>query len=321
MTNVLYSSKRVLEFMSAHLRTKTLNPDELVLVGFQECFALRTGCLLYVIMTVFYWFECLVSKIVGRKRWRVVEASVSIIVYGMIWVLCGWYVLLSLFCRMLGYEICFGHDCGTGIWWDPRSAIAKPFKAMGLNPVPTVGVGGRRGALVDDGLMLLTNVPRTSIEEPFKVERFASARGTEVLANKGFQYGKIVLNDRRYLVVHTHLQDPSDPCCCGDANAYKDQVAQLIDRIKKEQAPTMTTILMGDLNSAAVHPEEYERIKNSLNLMPCASTLESLDHILMSATTQECRTRCQEEEDPFSDHPMIMYRSIPHVFTESKFRI
>lgn len=295
MTNVLFSSKRVLDFLKANQPTKTLNPDELVLVGFQECYALRTGCLLYIIMTVLYWFEILVSRAVRHTDARgscVVEGLVSIIVYSIMCGLCGWYVLLSLGCRAL----CVGRECGSGVWWDLRSTIANPFSEYGLRVVPTVGT--RRGALVDDGLLLLTNVPIT--RRPFKLVRFTKARGY------GFQIGQIELNHQHYLVVHAHLQDLS---CCGDRTAYKDQVTQLINHIKYEQEmnPSMTTIVLGDLNSAA---EEMERIKDSLKLVSCAED----SGILMEATTQESRTVYITKENPFSDHPMFMYTTRPRVF-------
>ena len=182
---------------------------------------------------------------------------------------------------------------------------------IGLNLLESSTNGDRRvTALIDDGLMLLSS---HQPETPMQTVPFVSARGTELLASKGFQYGVFQVSGQRILVVHTHLQDPTDPCCCGRIKAYRSQVDQLVETIKGVQRADMITILLGDLNTR--NTQSLEQIRTELNLRMGASCGDnSLDQILLNVNGNLGSDHRIVEKDPYSDHPILMYRWKQRVF-------
>jgi len=297
--------------MQPFVGEKRRNPDELVLVAFQECSALRTGLLLYPMMWVLYCIEMCVPSVfhdtscdahlLARLVRFMVTWFVSILVYVSIWGSLIWWVALSVASNLVGCSLWFGIDCGTGIWWDMRSTIARPFKEVGLFHLKTNRTTGT-GSLMDDGLMMLSN---QKPEEPMRSVSFVASRGTEILACKGIQYAYFNVSGQRYLVVHTHLQDPSD--CCGRLDAYESQVTQLIEAVRALQSPRTRTILMGGLDC----DEDLNRIRRELGLVTAAerpSTAgDALDQVLLSVEVEQGFGTSIEEEDMYSDHPILQY--------------
>lgn len=156
--------------------------------------------------------------------------------------------LLDIDADIVCLQEVFDNDC--------RDVFVEELKGVYPNWVSRSGKGAYWNLGLGSGLMLFSKFPITKVH--FEKYHVADISSADYLANKGFLYAQLFIDNNKVNLFNTHLQSGIERSMACWAAYY--QLMQMLNYYRREIDSEETTIFAGDFNFEECNGELYNQI-------------------------------------------------------------